>query len=172
MIGKYIIGFVFVIIALVQDIRFYKIKNRPVLIFLVISLIVDCYFDGTRGLVDGLIGGAVPLVLIPLFAVGMLGAGDIKAFCVLGSLFGAIGILEIIIFSVIFGGVIAFSCMVFRKNGFKRFKTFFEYLKMCFILKKPMPYQNHMEKDAVFRFAYAIVAGFTAYAIYNFAVVV
>lgn len=121
MIVRYFLGLIFTVAAVIQDIREYKIKNKLILIFLGIGIILSAADDGIRGVGDSLLGIIIPLVLLPLFALRMLGAGDIKAFCALGALLGAKGIINLMCISFLSGGVIALIFMIFRRNGLKRF---------------------------------------------------
>lgn len=114
---------------------------------------------------ESVAGAAIPLALLPLFVLKMLGAGDIKAFCALGAVFGPAEIIKIIIISVLCGGVIALGCMIARKNGAERLKYFWNYIKIGFLSRRFGKYVNGEQKDAVFRFAYAIAAGMTVYTV-------
>ena len=85
---QYGIGMAFALAAVVQDIKQRKIKNATVLMCLAAGIIFSLVPQGPCTLKNSLIGAAIPLVLFPFFALKMLGAGDIKAFCALGAVFG------------------------------------------------------------------------------------
>ena len=162
---KYSLGLVFVIIATIQDIKEYKIKNRLILTVLIMGLMLSTFTNGIHGLADSVLGMITPLVLFPLFALRMIGAGDIKAFCALGAIVGIMGVVELMILSFLSGGIIALGFVLFRKNGINRFRGFFSYLKLCVLVRKPVSYNGVTQNDAVFRFAYAIAAGYVLYII-------
>ncbi len=142
-----------------SDIKSYKIKNKLVLAALTTGLLLAAVFDRENFLLY-LGGAALPLILFPLFAARMLGAGDIKLLCGLGSLLGFKGAGKLLIFTFISGGVIALAVMILRKNGFMRLKTFFMYLKTCFITGKLEKYDS---AGGRFRFSFCITSGFIVY---------
>ena len=163
---RYGMGFMFVLAALAQDIKEYKIKNVTVLIFIVLGLAFSAFVEMSFPF-KNIAGMLFPLIMLPLFALKMIGAGDIKAFCVLGAIFGFPEIVEIIVISILCGGIIGLCFMVFRRNGIKRIKEFIAYLRTCLLLKTMAGYNGLNEKDAIFRFAYAIFAGYVIYIIFN-----
>ncbi len=142
-----------------SDIKSYKIKNRLVLAALSTGLLLTAVFDRENFLLY-LGGAALPLILFPLFVAGMLGAGDIKLLCGLGSLLGFEGAGKLLIFTFVSGGVIALTVMFLRKNGIMRFKMFFTYLKTCFITGK---LEKYNPAGGRFRFSFCITSGFTVY---------
>lgn len=157
---KYSIALVFIILATISDYKSFKIKNKLVLTFLVIGFAFNGITAGTTGVLDSLYGALFPLVLFPLFAVRMLGAGDVKAFCAIGSILGLTQSIHVVIFSFIGGGVIAIFFMIFRQNALSRFKSFCTYIKMCFYSKKLLSYDQFTNSKGKFRFAYGILAGY------------
>jgi len=86
--------------AVFTDIRRHKIKNYTVVAGIVGGLTLNI-----ADIKSALIGLAVPLVLIVLFAVNMMGAGDIKLLCAVGAIMCFPDIIKIILFSFIFCGV-------------------------------------------------------------------
>lgn len=166
---KYSICALFILLAAINDYRYYKIKNKLVLTFLVIGLIFNLVTGGASGGVKSIYACLIPLALFPLFALKMLGAGDIKAFCAIGSILGLTQIIYIVLFSFLGGGVIAVFFLIFRQNALERFKAFAKYIKMCFYLRKLLPYSEFTDENSKFRFAYGILSGFIilVFASYN-----
>lgn len=159
---RYGIGVVFVFAAVIQDIKEYKIKNVTVLIFIVLGLAFST-FAGRSFPFESIAGMLFPLIMLPLFALKMIGAGDIKAFCALGAIFGFPEIVKIMVISVLCGGIIGLFFIIFRKNCADRIKYLILYLKTWLITKTVSAYNGITKKDAVFRFAYAIFAGVIIY---------
>ena len=149
-----VVSLVFLTTICLSDRKSSKIRNNAVITFSAVGIILSL-FDSS--VVSSLIGMIFPLVLLPLFAFDMLGAGDIKAFCGLGAIWGIRMSARIIAFSFLAGGVIALVIMLLRGNFVARIRHIFTYLKLCFIAKKPLPYDE--ERDGRFRFAYSIAAG-------------
>lgn len=157
---RYGIGMLFVTLAVVNDYRTYKIKNNLVLGFLCTGFIFNIAFGGLNGGIDAFGGSLFPLVLFPLFALKMLGAGDIKAFCAIGSIVGLDQSINTVIFSIIAGGTIALGFLVLRSNAMVRFRAFWRYLTTCFYMRRLLPYDQFSDPEGKFRFAYGIFCGF------------
>lgn len=156
---KYLLCTLLVSIAVISDYRTYKIKNKLNLTFLIIGLLFNLSTNGLDGGKDAILGSIFPLVVFPLFALKMLGAGDIKAFCAIGSIFGLEQGTYTMLFSFIAGGFIAVFFLIFRKNAVERFNSFWNYLKMCFYIRKLLPYDDFSDPEGKFRFAYGIFGG-------------
>lgn len=163
MIFKIAICAIFLILINITDIKGYKIKNKVVLPAIIIGLSYAAYL-GT--FLDSLYGMLIPLVLFPFYALRMLGAGDVKALCAIGSVLGfSLGVMSMLL-TFVAGGVIAFLFMLFNKNFIARFRYFFTYLKSCFITRKIIKYDFGGGTKSYFRFSYAITGG-TVLAIVN-----
>lgn len=164
MLLKILLAAAFVIIITIEDICEYKIKNRTIMIFLILGLIINALTGNKNEIISGIIGMIIPLILFPLFVTNMLGAGDIKAFCVLGIIFGWRAVIEIILLSFLSGGIIAVGFTVFRKGAIDRFKHLFIYLRTIFLTKKLTPYRVNGAKDeSTFRFSFGIAGGLIVY---------
>lgn len=157
MIVKYVVCVLFLIAALVTDIKGYKIKNIAILPTIFVGFIIAFIMHSP---LDSLLGMLAPLVLFPFYALRMLGAGDIKALCALGAVVGLRMSVETLIFTFLSGGIIAIVFMLFSGNAVERFKYFFNYLKLCLLARKPQSYDFGDGEKSCFRFAYAIFAGF------------
>lgn len=160
--AKYFELSIVLILALISDIRTYKIKNSITFPFIIIGIVTNIYLNSLEGLFFSLKGIIVPiLLLIIFFILRMLGAGDIKLFCAIGSIMGAEFILYTILYAFLTGGVMALLLIIIRKNGIKRFKYLFKYIKSCFITLSILPYTDFSDKSdkGKFRFAVAITCG-------------
>ncbi|WP_432663234.1 prepilin peptidase [Wukongibacter baidiensis] len=159
---KYVELALLLILALISDIKTYKIKNNIVYPFILIGLITNMYLEGLDGLVFAIKGMIIPIViLIIFFALRMLGAGDIKLFSAIGAIMGIDFALKAIIYSFLAGGAIALLLIILRRNGVERLKHLFIYLKNCLITFSLLPYTDFNDKSdgGKFRFAFAIVCG-------------
>ncbi len=161
-ITKLFITVIFLVISVVTDYGEYKIKNKHVLCFSALGLVLNGIVGGIHGLMDSFFGMLAPLMLLPLFAIRMLGAGDIKALCAVGSIMG----LKISVFTVLFsfmsGGIIALVFMLFRRNSMERMKQFGLYLGQCFYMRKILSYEQFADEKSKFRFSFGILCGFAA----------
>lgn len=159
---KNVIVLALIVLSLISDIKTYKIKNKIVFPFMLLGITSNLVHDGWEGLKLSLIGLFVPiLILFILYILRMLGAGDIKLFGAIGSIMGLRFAIKSMAFSFISGGVIGIILILCRKNGLKRFKHFWLYLKNTFLSKSILPYTDFEDKNdsGVFRFAYAIFVG-------------
>ncbi len=156
MIIKILICAVFLILINITDIKGFKIKNKVVLptiiIGLMYALICDSFFDSIYGML-------IPLVLFPLYALRMLGAGDVKALCAIGTVLGFKLSVMTMLLTFVSGGVIALGFMLFNKNFVQRFKNLFIYLKMSLFMKKMDKYNYGGNEKSYFRFSFAITVG-------------
>jgi len=100
------------------------------------------------------------LLLIVLYALRMLGAGDVKLFSAIGAVLGLERALDNGLF-FFGGGVIALIILIINRNGKERLMHLFNYLKTVFLTFSIQPYTNFEDKDgkAVFRMTYAITCG-------------
>lgn len=150
------------ILALISDIRLYKIKNKIILPFVIAGIITNFVGYGSYGLKDSLIGVVIPvLLLIILYVARMLGAGDIKLFGGIGAIMGSQFVIFAMAYSFLAGGVIAMILILVRKNARKRLSHLFKYLKACIMSFTLLPYSDFKEKNdgSKFHFAIAIVCG-------------
>lgn len=158
-----------VLLALISDIRTCKIKNQIVFPFMGIGILTNTVIGGLNGVAYSLIGICMPLlVLLLLFVLRMLGAGDIKLFAAIGAIMGVKFALYTIACSFLIGGVIAIFILIFNKNGMRRLLYFINYIRNCIFSFSLLPYGdfNKNDKGTHFRFAYAIASGTIVQAIY------
>ena len=164
MVFKIIICIAFLIAINITDIIGFKIKNKVVLPTIIIGLIYGIICDN---FLDSMYGLLIPLVLFPLYALKMLGAGDVKALCAIGTVLGFELSVMTMMLTFVSGGVIALGFMLFNKNFIERFKNLFNYLKMSFFLGKMDKYNYGGSEKSYFRFSFAITTG-TILAIVNY----
>lgn len=156
MVLKSLLSLTFLAAINISDVKEYKIKNKIVLPMLIAGLILGII---TNNFTDCIFGMLLPLVLLPLYALRMLGAGDVKALCAIGVVVGLESSANTLIFTFLSGGVAAVVFFVIRGNFINRMKYFFGYLKMCFTTRSIQKYEFGGSGKGYFRFAYAITAG-------------
>lgn len=155
-------GTVLLVMALKSDIETCKIKNRLTLTFITIGIITNSIIYGYKGFKNSLLGIIIPIiVLFVLYALKMLGAGDIKLFSALGAVFGAQYIFDILAYSFVAGGIIALFLVIIRGNFKKRIRYLYNYLKLLILTFKFLPYTNFEDKEdgGKFPFGYAVFFG-------------
>lgn len=148
--------------ALYTDIKSFKIPNKLNLTFIIIGLLFNSLMGNFKYSIIGLL---FPMILFPLFALRMIGAGDIKLFCAIGSIVTFPNIINVMVYSIVLNGVIAVILLIIRKE-FKIFSKLFNWLKLCVFSHNIMPYQtlDNRSKTA-FRYAYGILLGCVVYII-------
>lgn len=91
-----------------HDMRDRRIPNAFVLSALASGLIINAAFGGLAGLLSSLAGCALGLTLMLVPHVfGALGAGDVKLFAAVGSLFGAHAVPHLFLIVVVTAGAVA-----------------------------------------------------------------
>ncbi len=161
-----------IVISLISDFRTYKIKNSITFSFIFIGIGIGIYENVLKegrffeGIFEGgrfsIIAVLLPVILLlPLFALRMLGAGDIKLFSAIGAIMGTGFVLKAMMYSFFAGGIIALLTMLFRRNLKGRLIYFFNYLQRCFLSASIMHYTDLKDKSdgAKLRFTYAIAVG-------------
>lgn len=148
--------------ALYTDIKSFKIPNKLNLIFIIFGLAYNLVIGNIKLAVIGLL---LPMVMFPLFAAGMIGAGDVKLFCALGAISAFPNIIRIMAYSIFMNGIIAVFLLIFRRQ-FSVFKKLFNWIKYCIMSCTVMKYQvlNSKNKSS-FRYAYGITVGCVYYVV-------
>lgn len=104
------------------------------------GLIFNSWAGGWSGLGDGLVGMVVGLVcLLPLYAVGGMGAGDVKLMAGVGAWLGAWVTFYAFCVSTIVGALIAVAMVVYRRSFSKH------YANLLMILTEWMQVRNPKE---------------------------
>ncbi|MDQ2798381.1 MAG: prepilin peptidase [Armatimonadota bacterium] len=94
-------------LAAVCDIRTHRVPNLLVLTGLGLGLAGHGWRGGGPGLLESLEGIAVAVPLLLLYALGGLGAGDVKLLGAVGALMGPIFLLWTLLGTVLAGGLLA-----------------------------------------------------------------
>jgi prepilin peptidase CpaA len=95
-------------------------------------------FAGWEGLMYSLIGTAVGLaLLLPLYAIGGMGAGDVKLLAGVGAwVWGTVTLYSFVVSAVV-GGIIAVIMVLARKNWFKHQTQFWMICNEILTVKDP-----------------------------------
>ena len=116
--------------AALMDLFTWKVSNWWILIWLGAGFFYDLCVPERMKITDSLLGLLVPLVLLGwLFVLRMMGAGDIKLFCVLGIWMGPDGILNCMLVSFLVAGAMGIVMLIRRKIAKERFVFLGRYLK-------------------------------------------
>lgn len=164
MIIKILLCLAFSLFNNYTDWKSYKIRNKAVILFSAAGVGFNLFSLGRAGAISSVFGGGIMLCLFPLFALRMLGAGDVKALMGIGFMLGFPLSVYALIYSILGGGILALLALIFRKNAKTRFKYFFSYLKVCIKTWSLQPYTLEMDSadKGNFRFSFGITVGMLA----------
>jgi prepilin peptidase CpaA len=107
------------IVAAVCDLRTRRVPNNLTFGAAVLAVAVHGYFGGWPGIGLSVLGWGVGLALFfPLFALGGMGAGDVKLLAAVGAFVGPWAALWVALFTSIAGGVMAIAVAAY--SGYLR----------------------------------------------------
>lgn len=113
---------VLLVIAAVIDARTYRIPNRLTVGGMVFGLAYNAitsaaWIDGLLGAAAGL--GVGLLVLLPVYLLRVMGAGDVKLMAMVGAFVGFPDIFHAVLYSLVVGGIAAIGFALHRR-AFRR----------------------------------------------------
>lgn len=173
---RFMICIVFCLMANYTDAKCLKIPNKLTFALLCTGLIFNVasgmLFEGCEAVfkitAEWLAGLLPAFVLLPFYALRMIGAGDIKFFSALGAFTGWKYSFVIIAGSFIASGIIGVFVLMYRGILKVRFKVMARYLKMCIFTRSVLPYDAAEQPGEVkgrFAFSYGITIGTAAAAL-------
>lgn len=144
--------FSILIFASFQDARTGKISNWLILIGMILGFVLQTHLYGLWGIFQIIITCVVPFfILFPLFKIGVLGAGDIKIFIVMGFYMNLTDLLICIIISFIIAAIPALVKLYKEESLKERMEYLNDYLGQLMKTKEILPYyfneQNEKEID-------------------------
>jgi prepilin peptidase CpaA len=128
----------FLFLAVENDVRRLRIPNWLTFPAFFGALAIGFASAGGAGLVTALAGAAVAFgVLFVPYALGWLGAGDVKAAMVLGALFGREVFLPMLFWMVLVGGCLAVALVVAKGGLRDLLRRWFESARHSVLLRRP-----------------------------------
>ncbi|WP_330414410.1 A24 family peptidase [Lachnotalea glycerini] len=132
-----------VLIALIMDFATGKVSNKLIIIGLLLGFFIPYIQDKKGNIIGFLLGAAAPVaILLLVFMIGGIGAGDIKLFAVIGGFIGVQGVLKCMITAFVIGAVISFVKILVYKNFFLCFHNIIRYLSQTYNTKKFQIYER------------------------------
>ena len=123
------------------DMKYHKIPNKLILMGIVSSWIGRLWEQGFIGLGMSVGCMLIPfLLLFPLFAVRMVGAGDIKLLCMIAVVMTPGQIVYLLFYACLIGGGWAMAKMIRNKSFIRRFLYLKDYMARSVILKEKEMY--------------------------------
>ena len=146
---------VFLAVAGIFDLFFRKIPNRLILAMLVSCLIMNLYTEGPASPVNVLLRILTAGVLFyPVFAIGALGAGDVKLMAVSCGFLPGDRALRFLFFSLLTASVIGIVKMGVRGELKKRMHRLAIYIKKT--IKTGRPEMYHANREAALKSGVAL----------------
>lgn len=157
-INDYIL-FIFLAAALYTDVRQRKLPNWLTLTGMTVGLLYHLVFNGVDGMffsVLGLLAGGGIFLVLYIFKA--LGAGDVKLFAAIGSIVGVQYVLYLMMYSVVFAGIIAIFILLFTRTFLHKVTGAFISLVGSITSKDLTELKNFKaEKGTQFPFMYAVI---------------
>jgi prepilin peptidase CpaA len=118
---------IILIVAAVIDGWLLKVPNWLTLPLVLAGWTASAYYGGFGGLGWSMAGTLVGLgLLLPAYAIGGMGAGDVKLMAGVGAWIGASATFYAFCVSSVVGGVIAIAMVLFRRRWQHHFQQFFQ----------------------------------------------
>jgi prepilin peptidase CpaA len=152
---------IFILLALITDAKYTKIPNVLTLSGVCVGFVVQYVVHGLSGLIDSGVGFVVGFViLLLLYVFGALGAGDVKLFAAIGALSGTVFVLQSMMYSVLYAGLIGLYILIARKKLVPTGLKMFHWMYSLVALKDMSTFSTMKEQAQIkFPFMYAVVPG-------------
>lgn len=148
--------------AVATDVTSGRIRNRLIALGIMTGFFFQIWESGIKGLFLSVIQIIIPvIVLFLLFLMHALGAGDIKLFSMIGSIWNLEVLGYCIVWSFLTGAVLSLIKLIYQKNLISRLNYFFRYAGRCLEAKRLLNYREPSDgKQNTIYFSIAILAGF------------
>jgi prepilin peptidase CpaA len=109
--------------ACVTDILWRRVPNPLVIAGLGLGIGLNAWSEGLHGLVMSLAGAVLGMALfLPFFALGGMGAGDVKLLAALGSLLGPGDLVRTALAGAVAGGLMALAVAAYQRRLLDTFR--------------------------------------------------
>lgn len=155
---------VLVAAAALQDLYCGRISNGIICTGIIWGAAYQIMRQGIFGMVLWMGGCLLPVLLFGgLYYFRMIGAGDIKLLCAVGSFVGPLSCFFCIIFSILFGGLISLAVMLHHHNFCQRLFCFSEYIEHYSREKIWRSYTANVGADGKFCFSVPVLFAVLCY---------
>lgn len=104
-------------VAAILDIRSRRIPNWISGTALLVGVVLHVWQSGPSGVLVALAGGGLGLLmLLPLYAIRAMGAGDVKLLAGVGALLGPQVLVSVAVYAAIAGGVVSIVILARRRR--------------------------------------------------------
>lgn len=110
---------IILILAVISDIRYMKISNRLIFMGLILALTFSIVHNGLSELAHVLWNISFPIIIFYfLYLLGVIGAGDIKLFSVIGGFVNFKELIWCMVFSFVIGAIWSLGKMLYLRTFF------------------------------------------------------
>lgn len=159
---KIVFSLILLVLAVVMDIHKRKISNRLILTGLMAGLIFQMAESGWKGAGVFFINVSIPIILCYLlFLMRALGAGDIKLFSVIGSIWNLEILFVTIIASFVTAAGMSLCKLLYHRNLISRLCVFGKYICQVAAEGRVFHYPvKSQDKQNIIHFSIAILIGY------------
>ena len=151
------------LICAVTDLKERRIYNLVLLPGLLFGIIYNLAAGGWTGLGQSLLGLLLGLVILIIpFAIGGMGAGDVKLLAVVGAVKGPVFVLYSALGMALAGGVIALGFWLYKAGFLSETARFFKALRLMLISRFQIIEFNVAKKSIMIPYGLAIAIGATS----------
>ncbi|MBB3129587.1 prepilin peptidase CpaA [Paenibacillus rhizosphaerae] len=153
--------------AFVTDIRTMKIPNKLNFSAIIAGITFHGIWNGWSGLAfagKGMAAGF--LILLVMYWMGAVGAGDVKLFAGIGAWMGVLFAVQCVVYSVIFAGIIGLLISLWRRDAMKRLRQAVGSLSGFFVLRSLTSLRGNRQEQLHFPFMLAVLPGFICVCMY------
>ena len=144
------------IVAVITDIRSQRIPNWLTFSAMIVGVGYNVISAGTAGLIFGVGGLLLGMgLLIILYALGGMGAGDVKLMGAVGSIIGPQMVIWATVYTALAGGIYAVGLLLFHPRLKDRRAALAQTLKK-FILFRTFNYSKPLKQQTVPKLCYAV----------------
>ncbi len=161
MVTIFLCSGIFILWAFWTDLRARKIPNLLNLIFVASGLLYHLWdggWEGTWFAGKGILLGFGLMLL--LYIMRAVGAGDVKLFAGIGAWFGLAMTAQVMMYSILFAGLIGMIIMIWRRETVVRMRTVLWRISGALLWKQPIrPSQAEQQQYLTFPFMTAVLPG-------------
>lgn len=149
-------------LAVWMDIRTWRISNRLIGSGLLMGFLIQVWQYGIRGIGIFIVNVSIPVILLYLlFLMRALGAGDIKLFSVISSIWNLKIVCVTMVVAFFVAAVISLCKLIYQGNLFSSLYIFGSYVRQVMATGKIIKYPRESKgKQNFIHFSVAILIGF------------
>ena len=137
---SHLVLLVLIVISSYTDLKFRKIYNRHTIPSLLVGMFLATLVNFPGGLWNAILASLVAFtVFFVMFALGIMGGGDVKLVAAVGALIGYPCILDALFWGIMCGGVYAILSLLKRKALVSTLKQIFIFIWNLFIWRIVTP---------------------------------